>query len=145
MQTLRTQRLELLEKRFTNGRKWVDAGIASPDLVIEAEIDFLLTKAEYAKGDLGATAGASGVTVIRNGQLVDGTGAAATPDGVVIAEDGVIRYAGPAAGAPETAEPQQVIDAQGGTIMPGLVAAGRKHPNHTGGLTMALELVSPSS
>lgn len=49
MQTLRTQRLELLEKRFTNGRKWVDAGIASPDLVMEAEIDFLLTKAEYAK------------------------------------------------------------------------------------------------
>lgn len=71
---------------------------------------------------------ASGTTVIRNGQLVDGTGASAVREGVVITTDGRITYAGPAAAAP--AVPQaRVIDARGGTIMPGLVEA-HFHPTY---------------
>ena len=39
---------------------------------------------------------ARGVTLIVNGQLVDGTGAAAVPDAAVVVRDGRIAYAGPA-------------------------------------------------
>src|SRR5947208_15894560 len=41
---------------------------------------------------------APGITVIRNGQLVDGTGGPPVPDAAVLIEDGRIRYAGPAMG-----------------------------------------------
>ena len=66
--------------------------------------------------------------VIRNGQLVDGTGAAAVPDAWVIVERGHIRYAGPAVAAPEVAA-DTVIDARGGTILPGLIEA-HFHPTY---------------
>ena len=66
---------------------------------------------------------ATGTTVIRNGQIVDGTGAAAVPDGVVVITDGVISYVGPRETAPELLPNATVIDANGGTIMPGLVEA----------------------
>ncbi|MEW4564844.1 amidohydrolase family protein [Bremerella sp. JC770] len=69
-----------------------------------------------------------GTILIKNGQLFDGTGADAVPDAVVIADDGYITYAGPVAEAPECT-PSQVIDAQGGTIMPGLVEA-HFHPTY---------------
>ena len=47
--------------------------------------------------------------VIRNGQLVDGTGAAATPEACVIVERGHIRYAGSAVAAPEMARVNQTF------------------------------------
>jgi imidazolonepropionase-like amidohydrolase len=65
----------------------------------------------------------SGTTVISNGQLIDGTGAAAVPDGVLVITDGHIAYAGPAAGAPVVPEGARRIDARGGSILPGLVEA----------------------
>lgn len=71
---------------------------------------------------------ATGVTVIRNGQLVVGTGAKPIADSVVIVRDGVIDYAGPAASAPAVT-PEQTIDARGGTIMPGLIEA-HFHPTY---------------
>jgi imidazolonepropionase-like amidohydrolase len=66
---------------------------------------------------------AQGQTVIANGQLVDGTGAAAITDAVVVVKDGRIAYAGPARGAPVIPPDVKRIDARGGTIMPGLVEA----------------------
>jgi imidazolonepropionase-like amidohydrolase len=72
---------------------------------------------------------ATGTTVIRNGQLIDGTGAAPIRDAVLILHDGRIRYAGPADQAPRLQPPAQQIDAQGGTIMPGLVEA-HYHPTY---------------
>src|SRR5262245_9465853 len=71
---------------------------------------------------------ATGVTVIRNGQLVPGTGAEPTADGVVIVRDGRIDYAGPASAAPPVT-PERTIDARGGTILPGLVEA-HFHPTY---------------
>src|SRR5689334_377382 len=72
---------------------------------------------------------APGMTLITSGQLVDGTGAAAVPAAAVVVRDGRIAYAGPVAGAPETAPDAARIDARGGTIMPGLVEA-HFHPTY---------------
>ena len=66
---------------------------------------------------------AQGSMVIINGQLVDGTGNEAVPDAVVHVQDGRVTYAGPAADAPPAPDADQQIDANGGTIMPGLVEA----------------------
>jgi imidazolonepropionase-like amidohydrolase len=66
---------------------------------------------------------ASGTTIIRNGQLVDGTGAAPMTDAALVIQDGIIRYAGPVGGAPPVPRDARCIDARGGTIMPGLVEA----------------------
>jgi imidazolonepropionase-like amidohydrolase len=63
-----------------------------------------------------------GTTVIKNGQLVDGTGRPAIPNAAVIITDGTIAYAGPAADAPPAPD-ARTIDAGGGTIMPGLIEA----------------------
>lgn len=72
---------------------------------------------------------AAGTLVIRNGQLVDGTGAAPVPDGVVVAKDGRITFAGPVSQAPEIPPDAEQIDAGGGTILPGLVEA-HYHPTY---------------
>jgi len=72
---------------------------------------------------------AAGTLVIRNGQLVDGTGAAPVPDGVVVAHAGRITFAGPVNQAPELPPDAQQIDAGGGTILPGLVEA-HYHPTY---------------
>jgi imidazolonepropionase-like amidohydrolase len=73
---------------------------------------------------------ATGITLIRNGQLIDGTGAAAVPDAAVFIRDGIIRHAGPARDLPpELPRDCTVIDAGGGTIMPGLVEA-HFHPTY---------------
>jgi len=72
---------------------------------------------------------AVGTTVVRNGQLVDGTGATPISDGVLILRDGRIDYAGPARGAPEVDRGAAQIDARGGTMMPGLVEA-HFHPTY---------------
>lgn len=72
---------------------------------------------------------ATGQTVIRNGCLVDGTGAEPVSDGLLLIEDGLITFAGPAEKAPAVPVETEVIDAHGGTIMPGLVEA-HFHPTY---------------
>lgn len=72
---------------------------------------------------------ARGVTLISNGRLVDGTGAAAVADAAVVVQDGRIAYAGPARGAPEVPPDADRVDARGGTILPGLVEA-HFHPTY---------------
>jgi imidazolonepropionase-like amidohydrolase len=64
---------------------------------------------------------ATGTTVIQNGQVIDGTGGDVVANGVVVITDGVISYVGAAETAPTVAEGAEVIDANGGTIMPGLI------------------------
>ena len=64
---------------------------------------------------------ATGTTRIFNGQLIDGTGTAPVRDAVVVVDDGRITYAGPAVGAPALDDDVEQIDANGGTIMPGLI------------------------
>lgn len=66
---------------------------------------------------------AIGTTIVRNGQLIDGTGSPSIPNAVVVITDGRITYAGPAMNAPPAAPNVQWIDALGGTILPGLVEA----------------------
>ncbi|MEJ7590839.1 MAG: amidohydrolase family protein [Planctomycetaceae bacterium] len=66
---------------------------------------------------------ATDTTFIHNGQVVDGTGAPAIPDACVLMESGVIRYVGPLPDAPLIPESAVRLDANGGTIMPGLVEA----------------------
>lgn len=65
----------------------------------------------------------SGVTVIDNGQVVDGTGSPPIQDAALVIEDGRIRYVGPAVAMPLVDREATRIDAHGGTIMPGLVEA----------------------
>ncbi len=72
---------------------------------------------------------ASGTTLISNGQLIDGKGGAALADAAVLIKDGRIHYAGPAQAAPEIAPETQRIDANGGSILPGLVEA-HYHPTY---------------
>jgi imidazolonepropionase-like amidohydrolase len=72
---------------------------------------------------------ATGSLVICNGQLIDGTGNAPIPDAAVHLLDGKITYAGSAIAAPAVAPETPVLDAQGGTIMPGLVEA-HYHPTY---------------
>ncbi len=62
-------------------------------------------------------------TIIHNGQIVTGTGATPMVDGVVVIEAGRIAYAGPMQESPHIPQGALRIDAQGGTIMPGLVEA----------------------
>ncbi len=64
-----------------------------------------------------------GLTVVRNGTLVDGNGGPPVPNAVVVIENGRIRYAGVADMAPQWPPGTVEIDAKGGTIMPGLVEA----------------------
>jgi imidazolonepropionase-like amidohydrolase len=66
---------------------------------------------------------ASGVTVVSNGQLVDGNGGPSLPNAMVVIREGRIAYAGPARGAPPVDATAARIDARGGSIMPGLVEA----------------------
>ena len=70
--------------------------------------------------------------VVRNGTLIDGTGTTPVPDAVIVIEDGVIVAVGPADDivVPSTAE---VVDAGGGTILPGLVDT---HVHHLNGLDL---------
>src|SRR5262249_52985692 len=72
---------------------------------------------------------ATGTTLIRNGRLLDGTGAPPVPDAALLLQDGRIAYAGPAAGLPELPPGHAALDARGGTVMPGLVEA-HFHPTY---------------
>ena len=67
--------------------------------------------------------GATGFTVIKNGKLVDGTGNSPVERGSVVIENDRILYVGPEAGIPPVPKEAQIIDAKGGTILPGLVEA----------------------
>jgi imidazolonepropionase-like amidohydrolase len=60
--------------------------------------------------------------VVRNGTIIDGTGAEPIPNGLVAIKDGRITAVGPEAGF-STPDGIQVLDAQGGVIMPGLIDA----------------------
>jgi imidazolonepropionase-like amidohydrolase len=66
---------------------------------------------------------AQGTTIVSNGQLIDGTGAAPVRDAALVIQDGRITYAGPVRAAPSISPQALRIDARGGTIMPGLVEA----------------------
>ena len=66
---------------------------------------------------------------IRNGQVIDGTGRPPIPSGLVRVHAGRITWVGPAAEAPAGPAPDRTIDAQGGTILPGLVEA-HFHPTY---------------
>ena len=66
---------------------------------------------------------ATDTTFIYNGQVIDGTGAQAIPDACVLIESGVIRYVGTLRDAPPVPGSAVRLDANGGTIMPGLVEA----------------------
>ncbi|WP_373649269.1 amidohydrolase family protein [Schlesneria sp. DSM 10557] len=72
---------------------------------------------------------ATGCTVISNGTAVIGTGAAPIKDATIVIRDGKIAYAGPVAQAPEVEPDATVIDARGGTILPGLIEA-HFHPTY---------------
>lgn len=62
-------------------------------------------------------------TLIRNGTLIDGTGAAPVPNGAVLLHDDRIAAAGRLDALPRPAGTLVEIDAQGGTILPGLIDA----------------------
>ena len=72
---------------------------------------------------------ATGLSVIENGQLLDGNGGAPIAEGMVQIQDGLIIYAGPAADAPAIDDSATRLDAKQGTIMPGLVEA-HFHPTY---------------
>ena len=66
---------------------------------------------------------AQGTTLITNGQLIDGIGTPPVPDAALLIRDGRIDYVGPAAAAPRTPPDALLLDARGGSILPGLVEA----------------------
>ncbi|HEX4148509.1 MAG TPA: amidohydrolase family protein, partial [Pirellulales bacterium] len=72
---------------------------------------------------------ATGTTIIRHGQLVDGTGTAPIRDGQLTITDGRITYAGPSHSAPPAPPHATTIDALGGTVLPGLIEA-HFHPTY---------------
>src|SRR5262245_25815975 len=72
---------------------------------------------------------AQGTIIISNGQLIDGTGAPAIPDATVHVRDGKITFAGVSTDAPIVPPDASTIDANGGTILPGLVEA-HFHPTY---------------
>lgn len=63
-----------------------------------------------------------GKTVIKNGRLIDGIGGQPVSDGLVVFEGNTLLYAGEAEGYTLTGD-EMVVDAGGGTILPGLIDA----------------------
>jgi imidazolonepropionase-like amidohydrolase len=72
---------------------------------------------------------AQGSLVIRNGQLIDGHGGPPVRAAEVHVTDGMIVWAGDAATAPVAPAGARVIDAAGGSILPGLIEA-HFHPTY---------------
>lgn len=70
-----------------------------------------------------AMASADRTLVVRNGSVVEGTGTGPRPDRALVLRDGRIDWVGPAAEIPEISAPHRVVDADGGTILPGFVDA----------------------
>lgn len=72
---------------------------------------------------------ATGAVVVTNGTIVNGIGGPPVSGGTVICENGYLTYVGPAATAPVPPSGAERIDANGGTILPGLVEA-HFHPTY---------------
>ncbi|MEE2642005.1 MAG: amidohydrolase family protein [Planctomycetota bacterium] len=72
---------------------------------------------------------AEGYLVIENGQVIDGTGAEPVSNGVIHSLDGLITYVGGSENAPPVPPEASTVDAQGGSILPGLVEA-HFHPTY---------------
>ena len=72
---------------------------------------------------------AEGYLVIENGQVIDGTGAEPVTNGVIHSLDGLITYVGGSENAPPVPPAASTVDAQGGSILPGLVEA-HFHPTY---------------
>ena len=72
---------------------------------------------------------AEGYLVIENGQVIDGTGAEPVSNGVIHSLDGLITYVGGSENAPPVPQEASTVDAQGGSILPGLVEA-HFHPTY---------------
>lgn len=72
---------------------------------------------------------ATGTTIIKQGQLVDGTGRPPVRDAAVVIREGRIEFAGAVAAAPRVPPDATTIDARGGTILPGLIEA-HFHPTY---------------
>jgi imidazolonepropionase-like amidohydrolase len=68
------------------------------------------------------------VLLVRNARLVDGLGGAPVEDAMLVCEDGMVAYAGPARGAPDAEG--ETIDAGGRTLMPGLIDC-HVHTHHS--------------
>jgi len=66
---------------------------------------------------------ADDVKLVKNGRLVNGTGASPIEDAALLIDSGRIRFAGPVGDLEELSNEIEIIDARGGTIMPGLVEA----------------------
>lgn len=64
-----------------------------------------------------------GTIHVTNGQLIIGNGTAPIPGATVVVQDGRIIYAGDSVAAPTSPPAARILDAHGGTIMPGLVEA----------------------
>jgi len=77
-----------------------------------------------------------GVLVVRNGTVIDGTGAGPLPNGLVAIQDGRIIAVGTEAQF-QIPQDAQVIDAQGGTILPGFIDA-HTHIFESAGTTQAV-------
>lgn len=86
----------------------------------------------WTGGSAPVAAQASGTTALVGATLVDGTGAAAIPDGVVVVVDERLSCVGSAAQCPVPAE-AEVVDVAGRFITPGLVDA-HVHFSQTGWL-----------
>jgi imidazolonepropionase-like amidohydrolase len=90
--------------------------------------------------------------VITNGTIIDGTGSDPIQDGIVVIQDDRIKFVGPASdyAIPPEAE---VIDAQGGTILPGFIDSHVHSTSDTAvrrdflidGVTAVCDLGSPLS
>jgi imidazolonepropionase-like amidohydrolase len=72
---------------------------------------------------------ATKTTVVTHGTLIDGNGGPPVRDAALVLRNGTITYAGPARDIPKEQIGFDVIDARGGTIMPGLVEA-HFHPTY---------------
>lgn len=80
--------------------------------------------------------------IIRNGQLIDGTGADPVANGAVLVEDGKVSAVG-ADGSFSVPDGAVEVDAGGGTILPGLIDT---HVHITGeGMNLASLLTTPFS
>ena len=72
---------------------------------------------------------ATGTTVVTNGTLIDGNGGPPVRNAALIVRAGKIDFVGPANKVPVPPPDVDIIDAKGGTIMPGLVEA-HFHPTY---------------
>jgi imidazolonepropionase-like amidohydrolase len=77
------------------------------------------------------------VIALTNARVIDGTGAAARENQTVVMRDGLITYAGPAAGAPVAGA--EIIDLAGHTVLPGFVML-HEHMFYPAGNAMYNEL-----